>query len=83
MMERGKVVFMGDAWRCAHWRDAPADCPHEVFESGDGSTRCRGCHLHPDGCTCGPTRFRRLLELLGLVDPPDRDPLRQFLEEDR
>ena len=23
-----------------------------LFRSADGSTRCRGCHLHPDMCTC-------------------------------
>ena len=38
---------------CANYQGAPADCKHEVFSSTDGSDRCRGCHLHPDTCTCG------------------------------
>ena len=48
--------------RCAHWTGAPLDCPHDVFESADGSTRCRGCHLPPDRCTCG--FGRALLDVL-------------------
>lgn len=26
----------------------------KTFMSADGSTRCRGCHLYPDQCTCEP-----------------------------
>lgn len=25
-----------------------------TFKSADGSTRCAGCHLHLDTCTCRP-----------------------------
>jgi hypothetical protein len=54
--------------RCMRWRGASMDCPHRVFRSADGSTRCAGCHLHPDACTCGPSMQARLVWMLGLAD---------------
>jgi len=52
---------------CNQWIGSPEQCPHPVFQSADGSTRCRGCHLHPDGCTCGERTFR-ILYMLGIIE---------------
>lgn len=49
---------------CRNWAGSPGACEHEVFTSADGSIRCRGCHLHPDACTCGQAT-RRLFHTLG------------------
>ena len=49
---------------CRNWAGRPQECEHDVFSSADGSIRCRGCHLHPDACTCGEAT-RRLVHALG------------------
>lgn len=51
---------------CNGYYGSPSDCMHEVFESGDGGTRCAGCHLYPDQCTCGSVGLR-LIETLGVL----------------
>jgi len=62
---------------CRAYLHAPDDCPFPVFDSADGSIRCRGCHLHPDQCTCGPTvsdRLRRMLALDLLITRGTHSP---------
>ena len=54
--------------RCREYQGAPTDCLHPVFDSADGSIRCRGCHLHPGGCTCGPTVRARLAYAMALAE---------------
>lgn len=50
---------------CKTYIGASKTCKHYVFTSADGSTRCRGCHLHPDACTCG--QMLRILRTLGII----------------
>jgi hypothetical protein len=35
--------------------------PRDTFKSADGSTRCVGCHLFPDTCTCRPDHPMRVI----------------------
>jgi hypothetical protein len=42
-----------------------------TFESADGSTRCVGCGLHPDMCTCRPDHPLRQLDILPPRERPD------------
>jgi hypothetical protein len=48
---------------CRNWAGSPQECEHGVFPSAHGSIRCRGCHLHPDACTCGEATRRRFRAL--------------------
>ena len=38
-----------------------------AFLSGDGTRRCRGCHLTSVDCNCSPKLLRKLLRLMGLL----------------
>ncbi len=44
-----------------------AGCTQGMFKSGDGTFRCKGCHLYGDMCNCPAEAKDKLIRALGFV----------------